>query len=198
MTTPRSLLNTRLLLLPAAALVAAPLAACGSDDTTGTDPEAATSTIAVDDAWVRATDGPMTASFGVLRNSGDTDLTVVSAATSASDMTELHEVVMEDGEMVMKEKDDGFVVPAGGEHVLEPGADHVMIMDLQQPVEPGEEVDITLTFDDGSEVSYTAQVRQAEVGDEEYVPEDDQHGDMHGDMQGDHDHGEKEGEDGDS
>lgn len=180
----RSTLSTRLLLLGSGALVAAPLAACGSDDTA--DSEAATggegaTQVTLSDAWVRASEGPMTGVFGVITNPGDTDVTVVSASTSASEMTELHEVVMIDGEMKMKEKNDGFVVPAGGEHVLEPGADHVMVMNMQNPIMPGDDVEITLTLDDGSEVSYTAQAREAEVGDEEYVPSD---GDMHGGMEG--------------
>lgn len=163
-------LSTRLLLLPAAALVAAPLAACGSESS---DTDAASdAVISVSDAWVKASEGPMTGSFGVITNSSDSDVTVVSASTTASDRTELHEVVMIDGEMKMQEKQDGFVVPAGGDHVLEPGNDHVMVMDMSDPVEPGEDVEITLTLDDGTTYTYTAQGREAEVGDEEYVPSD--------------------------
>lgn len=164
----RPIRSTPLLLLPAAAMVVAPLAACGDDEAAGSD-----TTITVDDAWVKATDSTMTGSFGVVSNTGDSDLVVLSAETSVSDTTELHEVVMSGDEMVMREKDGGFVVPAGGEHVLEPGSDHVMIMNLQQPVEPGDEVEVTLTFDDGGTVTYSAQGREAEVGDETYVPNDE-------------------------
>lgn len=178
MTSSRSLMTTRLLLLPAAALLTAPLVACGSDDadTDAADTTQTEAAVTVDDAWVKATEGEMTGSFGVISNSGDTDLTVVSATTTASDRTELHEVVMIDGEMKMTEKDEGFVVPAGGEHVLEPGADHVMVMDLQEPIAAGDSIDVTLVLDDGSEVTYSAQAREAEVGDEEYVPGDDMEG----------------------
>lgn len=175
----RSTLSTRLLLLGSAALVASPLAACGSDDAaTDTAAAAGGAEITVSDAWIKASDGPMTGAFGVISNSGDADVTVVSASTSASEMTELHEVVMIDGEMKMQQKDGGFVVPAGGEHVLEPGNDHVMVINMQEPIKPGDDVDITLTLDDGTEVSYTAQAREAEVGGEEYVPSD---GEMTGD-----------------
>jgi periplasmic copper chaperone A len=163
-----------LLLLPLAAALVVPLAGCGGS----ADTDAATSgAITVEDAWVRASDQMMTGAFATISNSGDTDLTIVSAETTASDLTELHEVVMQDGEMVMRPKADGFLVPAGGEHVLEPGADHVMIMDMTEPIEPGEDVDITLAFDDGSTVTYTAQAREAEVGDETYVPGESMDGD---------------------
>ena len=167
----RTTLTPRPLLVAATALVAVPLAACGGDESSTT--ASTESPIAVEDAWVRASEGPMTGAFATITNSGEVDLTVVSAATDASEMTELHEVVMIDGEMKMQRKDGGFVVPAGGEHVLEPGGDHVMVMDMTEPVQPGDDVEITLTFDDGSAVSYTAQGRAAEVGDEEYVPSDD-------------------------
>lgn len=88
---------------------------------------------------------------------------------------------MIDGEMKMQQKDGGFVVPAGGDHVLEPGNDHVMVMDMSDPVEPGEDVEITLTLDDGTTYTYTAQGREAEVGDEEYVPSEDGEMDMESD-----------------
>ena len=65
---------------------------------------------------------------------------------------------MIDGEMKMQQKDGGFVVPAGGDHVLEPGNDHVMVMDMSDPVEPGEDVEITLTLDDGTTYTYTARI----------------------------------------
>jgi periplasmic copper chaperone A len=177
MTSSRSLITTRLLLLPAAALLAAPLVGCGTDDT---DTAATEGAVTVADAWVKATEGDMTGSFGVISNPGDTDLTVVSATTSASDRTELHEVVMIDGAMKMQEKDGGFVVPAGGEHVLEPGADHVMVMNLQEPIAAGDSIDVTLVLDDGSEVTYSAQAREAEVGDEEYVPSETMDAGMEG------------------
>jgi copper(I)-binding protein len=178
MRTQRSALTTRLLLLSATALVATPLTACGSDDPG--DAAAADGVITVTDAWVKASEGPMTGAFGTITNSGEADLTVVSASTTASEMTELHEVVMIDGEMKMQQKDGGFMVPAGGEHVLEPGADHVMVMNMTEPVEPGDDVEITLSFDDGSTYTYTAQGREAEVGDEEYVPSEGMDGEMEG------------------
>ena len=77
--------------------------------------------------------------------------------------------------------EDGFVIPAGGDRVLEPGNDHVMVMEMSDPVEPGEDVEITLTLDDGTTYTYTAQGREAEVGDEEYVPSEDTEMDMESD-----------------
>jgi copper(I)-binding protein len=126
--------------------------------------------VAVSDAWVRAADDGMTGAFGVVSNDGDTDLTLVSAYSPAAGATELHEVVSSAGQMVMQPVEGGFDLPAGGTQVLEPGADHLMLMGLVAPLLPGDDVAITLTFDDGSTYEYTAQVRAAEVGDEAYAP----------------------------
>ena len=160
MTRVRSDRVAKLIAVPATVGLALGLASCG-----GSDPEVA---LSVSDAWVKASDGEMTAAFGVVTNEGDADVVVVGAETSASDRTELHEVVMSDGEMVMQPKEDGFAVPAGGEHVLEPGGDHVMIMDLTEPVLPGDDVTVTLKLNDGSTYEYVAQAKETESGTEPY------------------------------
>lgn len=168
------------------------LGACGSEgsddamsasesSSSPTTPESAVTAAATEaesltmtDPWVKSAEEGMTAAFGTLVNSGDSDVTIVSAETDITDMMELHETVQnDDGAMAMQEKDGGFVVPAGGEHELAPGGDHLMIMELLRPVEPGEAVTITLTFDDGSTTDVEATVKAFTGADEEY-----QDGDM--------------------
>jgi copper(I)-binding protein len=155
------------LTLPLLAAGALALAGCGSS---ATPAPTQAGPVTVRDAWVKASPGPMTGSFGVVENSGGDDLTLVSATTSASSTSELHEVVVVDGQMVMQPKDGGFALPAGGELVLEPGGDHIMIMGMTAPVEAGDDVEITLTFDDGTTYTYAAQAREAQVGNETYQP----------------------------
>lgn len=166
-----------------AALALLLTAGCAGDDTTA-DPAAGTSApattsaapttqapaLTLDDAWVKAADSGMTAAFGVLHNPTDQAVTLVSATSTASARVELHEVVMADGGMVMRPKEGGILVPAGGEHVLEPGADHIMLMDLVDPVEPGEDVALTLSFDDGTSLEVSAQAKEFEGGTEDYQP----------------------------
>jgi copper(I)-binding protein len=74
----------------------------------------------------------------------------------------------DDGNMLMREKDGGFTVPAGSEHELSPGADHIMFMGLDQDLEPGAEVTVTLEFDDGSTHEFTAPVKDFEGANESY------------------------------
>ncbi|MFW6034284.1 MAG: copper chaperone PCu(A)C [bacterium] len=157
----------------AAGVAALVLASCGSDDATSDTAQAMTesgSLLAVEEAWVQAADGGMTAGFGVLVNTADEDVRVVAAESSASATVELHEVAAVDGEQTMREIDGGFPVPAGSEHVLEPGGDHLMLMDLTAPVQPGDSVDVVLTLEDGTTVEFTAQAKDFSGADEEYVP----------------------------
>ena len=94
--------------------------------------------ITIEDAWVKSADDGMSAAFGTLVNSGDDDVTVVSVTSDASPMLELHETVEnESGEMVMREIEGGFVISAGSDLALEPGADHIMLMDLSAPLQAG-------------------------------------------------------------
>ncbi len=180
--------RTTTMLLGALALTTA-LGACGTEDseaTSGADSSSSSTTsgatsdateaeyLTMTDPWVKSAEDGMTAAFGTLVNSGDRDVTIVSAEADITDMMELHETVQnDDGGMAMQAKDGGFVVPAGGEHLLAPGGDHLMIMDLLRPVQPGEAVTITLTLDDGSTIVVEATVKAFTGADEDY-----QDGDM--------------------
>ena len=170
------------------------LAACGSggsdegtaSESTGsaTTPEAAATTeaasLTMTDPWVKSAESGMTAAFGTLVNQGDSDITIVSAeATDITDAMELHETVQnDDGGMAMQPKDGGFTIPAGGDHELAPGGDHLMIMNLLRPVEPGETVTMTLTFDDGSTADVEATVKEFTGADEKYQDGEDEGMDM--------------------
>jgi copper(I)-binding protein len=110
----------------------------------------------------------MTAVFGTFSTTGSTPVTVLSAQTSASPRSELHEVVMQDDAMVMRPKNDGFVIEPGTPRVLAPGGDHIMIMDLALPIRPGDQVEVTLTLSDGSTTRFTALGKETGAGEENY------------------------------
>ena len=101
------------------------------------------------DGWVRATmpGMPNSAGYGLLVNlSGEAD-TLVGAVTDAASVVELHEMTMAEGDvMQMRPLADGIDVPPGEFVTLEPGGLHIMMIDLQRVLEPGDTVDFTLTF----------------------------------------------------
>ena len=160
------------------ALSAAGLAGCAADTpATGSSSEAAAEQsqhLAVTGAWAKAKSaGDMTGAFGTLENSGAEDITVVSATSPAAAAVELHETAAgADGAMAMQEIEGGFVVPAGGEYVLEPGANHLMLMGLTDDLLAGETLAITLELGDGSTLEMEATAKDFAGANENYEPDD--------------------------
>jgi copper(I)-binding protein len=191
--------TTKITALLGAATLALALTACGSDpDAEASDASAGTSSgttagtsaeqpaeadaLGMEDPWVKAATEGMTAAFGTLTNDGDADITVVSAESGITDVMELHETVQgDDGSMAMQPKEGGFTVPAGGRHELAPGGDHLMVMDLGRPLQPGETVTITLTLADGTTTDVECTVKSFTGADEKY--QDDGETDMGHDME---------------
>ena len=161
--------------LAAAGLLAlGSLAACASDSTdTSTESAPAGCPLQVADTWVKAADSGMTGAFGVLSNPSSAPVTITGASSSASARMELHEVTMIDGSMKMQQVEGGLVVPAGDSLTLEPGGFHIMFMELTDPIEAGEDVEVTLTCADGQAVAFTAQAKEFTGGDEDYVGGED-------------------------
>lgn len=151
--------------------------------------EASTSTVALRDGWAKAGDG-MTGVFGSIVNDGDTDLTLVRAESPAAGMIELHETVTTGGAATMREVDGGFTIPAGGSFELEPGGNHIMFMDMPEALLAGDEVPLTLTFDDDSTLEVTVLVKDFSGAQENY-----EGGDSHDSMDS-HDGADGHGADG--
>ncbi len=163
----RTLINRTAGLFAAAAFCTTVLVACGDDKEPATQADAVT----VSEQWVKATDSGMTAGFGELANTSDSDVRVVAVSSPVAGRMEIHEMATGDtGAMVMREKKDGLVIPANGSHRLEPGGDHLMFMDITAPVTAGQTVDLTLTFEDGSTQDEQAQVRDFGGNQENYDP----------------------------
>ena len=205
--------RTRFVLPALAAAVLLTTSACGTGSGAGTSSssdstaEAAetTAAVTVEDPWVKAAEDGMTSAFGIITNTTDTDLTLVSVTTPASKEVELHQTSPDgSGGMSMEEKEGGFPIPAGDELVLDPGGDHIMLMSLTAALQPGDEVELVLQFADGTEQPITATVKDFAGANEEYDPQDGHdhhdHGDdheEHGHEQQGHDehgHGEDEGD----
>ncbi len=150
-------------------LVAAGVAGCGSSSSDSVGPEGECPLV-VADAWVKAAEGGMTAAFGTVRTTGSGDEVVESASSPAAGRMEIHEVAEVDGSMVMRPKAGGLVVPAGSDVTLAPGGDHLMLLDLPGPIQPGEQIDITLDCAAGGSATFTAVAKPFEGAEEDYEP----------------------------
>lgn len=186
---PRIVLPT-LALATTALLV---LSGCAESDSSA-EPAATSSAragdvVTINDAWVKAAESGMSAAFGDLTNPGTEDITLVAVTSPASSMLELHETVEnESGSMAMRQKDGGFTIPAGGQVTLEPGGNHIMLMDLHDPVKAGDELTFILTFSDESTFEFTAPAKDYAGANENYEDSEmdksgmDHAGDDHSDM----------------
>ena len=134
------------------------LAACGGD---GSAPEGP-AVVQAEDAWCRPTpNGVFVGGCYVALTSSRTDR-LVSVASPASPVVEIHEMRMDGDMMRMGELEDGLPLPAGEVVTLRPGAEHLMLMALSEPLAEGAVVPLTLTFEHAAEVMVEAQVRRPE------------------------------------
>jgi copper(I)-binding protein len=54
---------------------------------------------------------------------------------------------------------EGVTIPAEGTAVLKPGSYHIMLLDVQRDLNPGDTVAITLAFESGLTLTVDAEVR---------------------------------------
>lgn len=126
----------------------------------------AAESISVDNPYVRIVPPGMTntGAFMAIKNADGKDHKLVKAESSASKVTELHTHTNEGGVMKMRPVKD-IEIKAKGEAVLKPGSLHVMLIGLKQELKAGDNVAITLTFEDGSskKVDVPARMIQTEM-----------------------------------
>ncbi|MDP3536432.1 MAG: copper chaperone PCu(A)C [Halomonas sp.] len=116
--------------------------------------------LAVEDPFVREVPpgSPATAAFMKLHNQSDVPVRLIDAQNSLTAYTELHDHVVIDEVMQMRQV-DAIEIPAYGEVQLAPGGLHLMLIGLDQSVSTGDSVNLNLIFDNGDVVEVGAPVR---------------------------------------
>jgi len=92
------------------------------------------------------------AAFMMIHNTGNSADRLIGVASPAAKMVQLHTHREEDGVMKMVHVEEGFAIPAGETFFLERGGNHVMLMGLTEPFEPGKTIPLTLTFEQTGEI----------------------------------------------
>ncbi len=113
------------------------------------------------DPYARASTGMSQsgAAFMRIENHGKVDRRLIAAQSDAAQRVELHTHIEDDaGVMRMVEVEEGFVIPAEGERVLERGGDHLMFLGLTRALNHGDEVAVTLSFEEGDDMDITIPV----------------------------------------
>lgn len=108
------------------------------------------SALQITGAWARpSTEGnEVSAAYLQIANQSSHDDALLSVATDAAQMAELHTMAME-GDIMRMRPVDRIDILAGETIVLRPGGLHIMLMDLTTPLIEGESLTLTLTFESG-------------------------------------------------
>ncbi|WPN72394.1 MULTISPECIES: copper chaperone PCu(A)C [Pseudomonas] len=112
----------------------------------------------VDDAWVRATVPTQSASGAFMTLTADSDSKLLSVATSAAKIVQIHEMTMNGDVMKMGEV-KSVALPAGKAVKLDPNGYHVMLMGLTGQLKEGETVPLTLTVENAKGEKETIEVK---------------------------------------
>ena len=112
-------------------------------------------------AWIRATPpGAVTAAaYLTIASAGSADR-LVGAATPAARTVEIHTAGADAGSQHMMRVAE-LALPAGGSVRLEPGGQHLMLIDLKTPMVPGTKVALSLRFAEAGTVEIDVPVVDA-------------------------------------
>lgn len=115
------------------------------------------------DAYARFLPGAKSgAAFMVLENHSGQDDRLIGAFSRIAGSVGLHTHIKgADGLVSMREVPEGFAVPAGQEHALSRGGDHLMFVDLTEVPADGGMVPVTLVFEKTGEVTLDIPVDNA-------------------------------------
>ncbi|MEM1076792.1 MAG: copper chaperone PCu(A)C [Pseudomonadota bacterium] len=141
-----------------------------------TVPAFAAAEIVITDAYARSSrpNAPTGAAFMMIENTSATADRLLSADSSIAKKVEVHTHVDKgDGVMQMIEIEEGIEIGAGGTHLMKRGGDHIMLMGLNETLEQGAEIAVTLTFEQAGDVEIN-------------IPVDNERKPAHG--EGGHDH----------
>lgn len=85
-------------------------------------------------------------------------VSLVKAESDVAKKVELHTHI-QDGEIMIMRPVDSFPLEPNETRELKPGHDHIMLIGLHEPLKSGQEIDVKLTFDDGSTQTVSVPVR---------------------------------------
>jgi copper(I)-binding protein len=114
----------------------------------------------VDDAWARVgMQGGMSAAYFTIANGLDKDDVLLGAMSTVAQATEVHETYEAgEGMMGMRER-ESLPIAANSLTEFKQGGLHVMFLRLTEELSEGDEVQLTLRFENAGDVTVTAPVR---------------------------------------
>ncbi len=133
------------------------LSACGSADAGHENGEG----VEAHDYWARTglKDGN-SAAYMLLHNHTTEDDALVGASSDVAAAVEIHLSQMNADGVMQMIRQESITLPADGELELKPGSYHVMIIGLKQDLKVGDEITITLHFQNHEDILLTIPVME--------------------------------------
>ena len=105
--------------------------------------------LVIEHPWSRPTPPGtlMGVGYMTIHNHGENPVVLVAGDTPVAANVSIHETVSQDGLMKMRPLTSGLTIPAGETVALKPLSYHLMLEQLEAPLDSGDEVPLTLTFD---------------------------------------------------
>ena len=120
--------------------------------------------IEISNAWGRPS--PMKAGNGaaymLIENNGSEDDRLINAYSDIAEVTEIHDMKIEDGVMTMFHVPEGYVIAAGSSVELAPGGKHIMFISLFDQLEVGQTVTVELDFEKTGKMIVEIEIKEAE------------------------------------
>lgn len=121
------------------------------------------STIEIKDSWIR-TPAPFAqalAGFMLLKNHSNRPIALVQVKAEGFEHIMLHQSMNKNGMHKMKHAEN-IVIPPQGELRFQHGGYHIMLMGIQKKIQSGDEIPLTLVFDNGLETLVSFVVKNSD------------------------------------
>lgn len=119
------------------------------------------SSLTVKDAWARPSNaGGVGAVYFIIDNPADQDDILLSADSDAAEQVELHQSTMNDDGIMSMQQQESVPVPGGSIVEFNPGGLHVMLINLEKDLEPGDTLTFSLNFQNAGHIQLEATVRE--------------------------------------
>jgi copper(I)-binding protein len=121
--------------------------------------------VSIENVWARATFAlaKTGAVYLSIQNPTQSDIMLLSVRVDSSiaEEAQLHETVMADEMMQMRELESGIQIPAGTNLEFQSGGKHIMLMGLKKPLNASDTFMLTLVFENNKIMRVPVEVKDA-------------------------------------
>ena len=115
--------------------------------------------IEVREPWMRpAAQGENGAVYFVIHNRGSAADTLTGVSSNVAEAVEMHESSMS-GDVMQMQQLDSVPLEGSSETIFEPGGLHIMLVGLKKDLKIGDEIEITLYFENYEDLNVTVPVQ---------------------------------------